>query len=184
MMVPSTIGAIGAPIPTPADTRRVAPSRFLAGYLTIWAAVGVLLLVADGLLHTSLEQIPALTDRPWIVSGALLFFAGAWQFAPARRQCLRRCRTELAVLASDLPADRQSSFHLGMTHGVSCSGSCWMLMLAMMTFGSGAIATISLFGLAAVVLLEKTRQHGEEIAVLTGVGLTAAGVVVLVLQVG
>lgn len=183
MMVPSTIGAIAPTESRPPCIGHIAPSRFLTGYLTVWAALGGLLLAADGSLHGTVDSIPAIAHRPWIVSAAILLLAGAWQLTPARTRCLQACRAELGEVARDTGGGRES-FRLGLTHGVSCAGSCGVLMVAVMTLGSGLLATIGLVATAVLVFVEKTGRRGEQLAVAAGVVLLAAGATTVGLHLG
>ena len=71
---------------------------FLAGYLLVWAAVGILVYVvvqAGSDVSTGL----ATTERSkWapLALGATLVVAGLYQFTPLKRACLSHCRSPLA----------------------------------------------------------------------------------------
>jgi predicted metal-binding membrane protein len=183
MMVPSTIDAIAPTESRPPCTGHIAPSRFLLGYLTVWAALGACLLAADGSLHGTVDAIPAIAHRPWVVSAAILLLAGAWQLTPARTRCLQACRAELGEVAR-ATGDGRASFRLGLTHGVSCAGSCGLVMVAVMTLGSGLPATIGLVATAVLVFVEKTGRRGEQLAVAAGLVLLGAGATAIGLHVG
>src|SRR5918997_1913398 len=107
----------------------------LAGYISVWAAVGVpvytyaLVAVAAGSLGSVL---PAL----------LLIVGGAYQFTPLKRICHARCSSPLFFLMSKWRPRASGAVGLGMLHGVDCLGCCAVLMVA----GGVVLLATSLLG--------------------------------------
>src|SRR5215813_542170 len=72
---------------------------FIAGYLAVWSAIGVLPLIAYG-------AFPQLTDdaarSPWLtaLAGSIFIFAGAYQFTTWKYFCFERCQSPFAFIAS------------------------------------------------------------------------------------
>ncbi len=183
MMVPSTIGSIEPSPPMAVPTNHLSAGRFLVGYVGVWTAGGIVLLAADGSLHQALENAPAIAERPWLVTGAILLASGAWQLTPARRRCLRIAREELAA-ATNADIERRSSFELGAAHGMACLGSCGVLMLAVIALGSGAISIIGMIVASALVYFEKTGSRGEQLATATGAVLVCSGAALVLVNLG
>jgi len=89
----------------------------------------------------------------WVgrVAGVVALVAGLHQLSPFKATCLRHCRL------SDQPGDRRGgaalAFRAGGRYGIYCLGSCWMLMLVLIAFGTMPLAWM--LALAVVIWLEK-----------------------------
>ena len=95
---------------------------FGAGYLLVWAVVGVVVLVAQQLLEVLVS--PEL--RPLGVA-AVLVAAGAYQFTPLKATCLRACQTPADFLVRHWRGGALGPLRLGVDHGLYCLGCCWAL---------------------------------------------------------
>jgi predicted metal-binding membrane protein len=116
---------------------------FVAGYLAVWAAVG---LVGYALLEAgrSLDGGVFSWDRAgrWTAAGVLLAATG-YQFTPAKRACLTRCRNARASrygTSHDHRASRDGGLRSGIRHGLWCLGCCWALMVALFALGAMSVA--------------------------------------------
>ena len=153
---------------------------FVAGYLIVWAAVGVLVYVvveAGSDLATTL----AATERSrWapLALGATLMVAGLYQFTPLKRACLGHCRSPLAFLAQHWRAGRRGALAMGLRHGAYCLGCCWALLAVMAAAGVMSLAWMLL--LTLIVFVEKVSPQGARAGAATGIALTALGIVVAV----
>src|SRR5687768_7615413 len=96
---------------------------FGAGYLLVWAAVGVVVLVAQRVLDAVMS--PHL--RPLGVALVLLA-AGAYQFTPLKATCLRACQTPADFLVRHWRSGTLGALRLGLDHGLYCFGCCWALL--------------------------------------------------------
>jgi len=130
-------------------TRLVAVTRgaaaaalFVAGYLAVWFALGVV-----GFLVLS----PLAPAVRWAGAGAALAAAALYELSPLKDACLRRCRSPLRILLS-------SSLPAGVRHGVDCAGCCAFLMALMVALGLMSIAWVA--ALALVVLVQKAAPFG------------------------
>jgi len=94
---------------------------FLGGYCAVWIVACVLLIIVERLLAGMLHQA-------YLSLTLVSLFAVVWQFSPAKQKSLNRCHShgDLAVFGM---AAYISSFRLGITHGIWCVHSCWILML-------------------------------------------------------
>jgi len=147
-------------------------SALLAGYLTAWLALGVLVL----LLLTALEPQRFLADGPdaWIRGSGLLLLAGAFQFSPIKYACLDQCRTPLGFLSSHWRGGGgPAAFRLGWRHGLFCVGCCWALMLLMFAVGVESLAFMLV--LALLMGIEKNAPWGRRLGRPLGAGLLAIG---------
>ena len=116
---------------------------FVGGYLAVWAAAG---LVGYALLEAgrSLDGGVFSWDRAgrWTAAGVLLV-ATLYQFTPAKRACLTRCRNARASrygTSRDHRAPRDGGLRAGIQHGAWCLGCCWALMVALFALGAMSVA--------------------------------------------
>ncbi len=152
--------------------RIVGVTEFLAGYLIVWAAFGVLAYVALLGAEHVVDSSP--NTAKWI--GAAVFaIAGIYQLSPLKGVCLRHCRSPVGSLF------HYASFHgpardlrVGMHHGAYCVGCCWGLMIVLIAVGAMNIAVMAV--LAVVILVEKVWKHGRPFASAVGVVLLVAAV--------
>lgn len=151
---------------------------FIAGYMLVWAAAGVLVygvLQAGSDVTTGLA--PAERSR-WapIALGATLVVAGLYQFTPMKRACLSHCRSPLAFMAQHWRAGRIGALSLGLRHGAYCLGCCWALFAVMAAAGVMSLAWMLL--LTLIVFVEKVLPLGRRAGAATGIALTALGIMV------
>ncbi|MEU0948247.1 DUF2182 domain-containing protein [Streptomyces canus] len=146
--------------------------EFVAGYLLVWTAFGLLAYVALAFTGSLVDDHPA--AGRWIGSIAFLL-AGLYQLGPLKTVCLRHCRDPLGHLV------RYSGFRgpardlrVGLHHGAYCVGCCVGLMVVLVPLGVMNVAAMA--GLAVVVFVEKLWSRGPLLA-------RAVGVVFLVLAV-
>ncbi len=172
MMLPSSVPIIRHVVATTFRRRRARSlSLFLSGYLGVWTAFGLAAMAADLGLHR-VTASPTGADVPeHLLFGANLLVAAVWQFSPAKRRCLRACRSPGFLPLTGRPADL-GALRFGLVHGLSCVGSCWALMLVM--FAAGTLAVTWMMLLAVVVLFEKGLVHGPRMAHPVGAVLAAA----------
>jgi predicted metal-binding membrane protein len=148
---------------------------FVAGYLAIWTATGVLALVAlralGGVGHAS-----AWIDR---AGGAVLVVAGAYQLTRSKQVSLRVYQEALhapATYAAD--GGPVAAARAGLHHGRCCLAGCGALMAVLLVVG-----VMNLGGMAAITVIcfaEKNGRHGAAIARWVGLGLLGLGLAVLV----
>jgi predicted metal-binding membrane protein len=126
--------------------RHRAMIAYLAGYVAVWAVVGIVLVT---LLHSA-----GLADAPGGVLVAALLLAAGWQTSRPRRQVMRRC----GVLPLGAPrgwAAARDCAIVGLRAGLRCVVACGPVMVAM------ALAHHNLILMAALlVLLHTERARG------------------------
>ena len=148
--------------------------QFLAGYLIVWAAFGLLAYVALVGAGRLVETSP--TAAEW--SGVAIFaIAGIYQLTPLKEVCLRHCRSPVGSLfhyASFRGPARD--LRVGMHHGVYCVGCCWGLMIVLIAVGAMNIGVMA--ALAVVILVEKVWKYGRSFSKAVGGGLLLAAILV------
>jgi predicted metal-binding membrane protein len=134
-------------------TRRAATPLFVAGYLIVWGAAG---LVGFGLykIGAAVAGDFFAWDRAgrW-TAAAVLAAAAVYEFTPAKYACLRRCRSPLGFVVSSWRDGRVGAVQMGVLHGAWCIGCCWALMAALFALGVMSIAWMAV--VAALIAVEK-----------------------------
>jgi predicted metal-binding membrane protein len=178
MMLPSSMPMIRyfAVVSARQDRPRAAFGAFLGGYAFVWTAFGALALTGDLFLHGTVNAVPWLEENEWVISGAILAAAGAFQFTSLKDRCLEKCRHPALFLMKRYQRGVGEAFSLGQAHGVFCLGCCWALMLLVFAAGFASLAWMA--GLAAVMYYEKAGRHGARVVRPVGIVLLAwAGLV-------
>lgn len=154
-------------------------SLFVAGYLVVWAAAGLL---GYALLRAgrSLDGGLFAWDRAGRFTAAgVLAAAALYQLTPSKHACLSRCRSRRAFLLEGRRAGRDGALRIGMEHGAWCLGCCWALMAALFALGAmnvGWMALISVL-IAAERLLPWRALATTGVAsllVVVAIGVAAA----------
>jgi predicted metal-binding membrane protein len=153
--------------------RQLWSAAFIAGYLLVWASVGIVVWGAG--MAVSAILVP---EQRAIAVAALLLLAGVYQFTPLKSTCLRACRTPADFLLTHWHRGLLGQLRLGIEHGLYCLGCCWALMALFV--GVGAMSLVWAVGIALVVLIEKVRPEGVAFGRIAGVLLIVAGIIVFV----
>lgn len=154
---------------------RAATAAFVGGYLSVWAAVGILPLGALVLLREGSDA------GGWVAptAGALLVVAGGYQLTPWKRALQRSCASPSAFLAAhDHGTGVGGSFRTGVAHGLTCLGCCWSLMTVLLVVGLMNLAWMT--GVAVVILVEKHWLRAPLLARLVGAATIGLGVAALI----
>ena len=149
---------------------------FVVGYLLVWAGFGVLVYLARQLVALAVASNMALADAAPYDVAAVLLIAGAYQFTPLKRACLRTCQSPLSFLLGHWTPGPVGALRMGIEHGLYCTGCCWGLMAVLVVAGAMGLAWVVL--IAVVVFVEKLLPRGQWAATAAGVLLVALGVVV------
>src|SRR5947208_14543868 len=151
---------------------------FLAGYLGVWTAFG---LVAYGITRLVVGQSFGFLewDRGgrYVAAGALAL-AAAYQLTPLKRVCLKHCRSPLALVLGHWHEGRLGAVRMGAEHGGWCVGCCGGLMLALFALGVMSISWMVI--VAAVIFVEKVLPRGDRLTYPIGIALLALAIWVAV----
>jgi predicted metal-binding membrane protein len=153
---------------------RGATPIFVAGYLVVWGAVG-LLGYAVLKLGRELDGGFFAWDHAgrWTAAGVLAL-AAIYEFTPMKDACLGRCRGPLSFLMSEWRDGRLGALRMGIVHGAWCIGCCWALMAALFALGAMSIPWMIL--IAAFIAVEKLLPWRA--AATTGVAVILAALAI------
>jgi len=184
MMVPTVtpLLAIFARLTQGRADRAILITLLLLGYLSIWAAFGLVAHSTDMVLHSFVDRNAFLTVNGWIVGVAVLGVAGAFQFSKLKYRCLDKCRAPFSFIneywrGTDV---RLQSYRLGVHHGLFCVGCCWAIMLLMFLVGTGSVGWM--LAISAVMVIEKNIAWGRWLSAPLGIGLLLTSLAILVLN--
>jgi len=157
----------------------IAPTlAFVAGYLAVWSAIGIVPLTA----FTAFAHFDAHAASPrWLstLAAAILLIAGAYQFTPWKRRCLEHCQSPFAFVARhDFQRGARGALRAGIVYGAYCLGCCWALMLVLLAVGMMNVAWMAL--LFVLIYVEKTWRHGLALAHIAGGALIALAMAIVV----
>lgn len=177
MMLPSSLPLIRLFEAVSGKQERPWRSRaaFMGGYAAIWTAFGALAFVGDEAVHHTVDAVPWLSARPWLIGGSVLALAGAFQFSDLKDQCLSKCRQPGPYLLAHYRRGPAGAFSLGSGHGLFCLGCCWALMFVM--FAAGVAVLWWMAALTAVMVYEKTGRYGRALTPYVGFVLLALSAV-------
>ncbi len=99
------------------------------------------------------------------------------QLSPFKALCLRHCRRSKSGGSGKDAESPSAAFVTGGRYGIYCLGSCWMLMLLLIAFGTMQLAWM--LGLAVVIWLEKVAPFGDQLRRLTAAMLVILGIALL-----
>jgi predicted metal-binding membrane protein len=172
------MGAMMLPPTLPAMLLHAAVARsrglsalFAAGYLAVWALLGLLAYAVVSILQGRLLSMgdwgPA--SRP--LAALALGAAAAYQLTPIKRLCLARCRAPMAQVVLGWRDGPWGALSMGARHGLWCAACCAGLMLVLLSLG--AMNVVWMLLLSLVILAEKATPLGHR------VGHAAAGLLAL-----
>lgn len=174
MMLPAVLPAVR--LYARAATSNAAPAViFVVGYLALWSATGIPAFLAWSRLNEPLTHA-----YPWVgrFAGAVAVAAGLYQLTPLKAMCLRRSPIS-STIPDGKPIDRPTrAFLAGGRYGIFCFGSCWMLFVLLIAFGTMQLAWM--LALAVLIWLERVVPFGVQLTRVTAAILVALGVVLLV----
>ena len=148
---------------------------FVSGYVMAWAAFSVAATALQWGLHSLLLLSPMMRTSSPVLGAALFVVAGAYQFTPLKRACLKHCRSPLAFMLTRWRDGNRGALIMGLDHGVFCLGCCWVLMTLL--FVGGVMNLVWVGVITVFVLIEKLAPRGEYWARVAGAILMTTGAV-------
>jgi len=147
---------------------------FATGYVLAWAGFSLAAAIFQaGLTHLALMSPMMMKAESGPLAGAILIVAGLYQFTPLKQTCLRLCRTPLSFLMTEWREGNFGALTMGWRHGLFCIGCCWALMGLL--FVAGVMNTLWIIAITLYVLIEKILPGSAWFTRLTGAGMVAAG---------
>ena len=150
---------------------------FVAGYLLVWTAAGLVPLAVLQALNQML--FPFSTSTLVRLGGAVILLAGVYQFTPLKNACLKSCRSPMGfIMTHDFGGGTPAAARAGISHGLYCLGCCWALMAVLAVVGLMNLAWMAV--MAVVFFLEKNWRYGVPLTRVVGTACMVGGLVVTV----
>jgi predicted metal-binding membrane protein len=130
-----------------------ATTLFVAGYLIIWAAAGLLGYMLFQLGEAVSGDLFSWDSGGPYLAGGVIVAASIYQLTPLKNACLRKCRNPFMFLLTAWRPGRLGAMRMGIEHGGWCVGCCWMLMAALFALGVMSIGWMAF--IAALIAIEK-----------------------------
>ena len=161
----------------------VPTALFVAGYVLAWGGFSIAATLAQwGLESVALVSPMAMSVTSARLGGVLFLAAGLYQLTPLKHACLIACRSPFDFVVNRWRDGAAGALRMGLEHGLSCLGCCWILMALL--FAVGVMNLLWVAVLAAVVLIEKLFPLGVWMARIGGVLLAAYGIRLLAMGPG
>jgi predicted metal-binding membrane protein len=151
---------------------------FLAGYLLVWVASGLLAYWGALAAEALAARFDLSAEASGRFGGAILSAAGLYQLTPLKDICLAKCRTPWSFIMTSWRDGTLGALQMGAIHGVWCLGCCWLLCAVMFPLGMMNVAALA--SVTLVVFAEKTSPWGPVAAKAVGVVLLAYGVAAMI----
>ncbi|MEM1362149.1 MAG: DUF2182 domain-containing protein [Pseudomonadota bacterium] len=148
-------------------------AAFVLGYCLVWGGFSLAAVLLQWLLMRFDLLTPMLVSSSLPLDAVLLLLAGLYQFTPIQRRALSSCRSCMVVEEQPVGGLEASGFQIGLSEGLRCLTTCWVLMLLLFVSGAMNIYWIALLSL--LVLLQKTIRGGDVFGYGLGVVLTVWG---------
>jgi predicted metal-binding membrane protein len=154
----------------------------LCGYVSAWLGFGLAAHLLGLALVELARQSAWLAFNGWLIGALIFLSAGLFQFSSLKYRCLDVCRSPMGFVLARWSgrSPRRESLGIGLAHGISCVGCCWLLMLLMFAVGTGSIGWM--LALGALMALEKNSPWGRRMAaplglvlILVSAGIAAHG---------
>ena len=130
-----------------------ATTLFVAGYLIIWAAAGLLGYALFQLGEAISGDLFSWDSGGPYLAGGVIVAASIYQLTPLKDACLRKCRSPFMFLMTRWQPGRLGGLRMGVEHGGWCVGCCWMLMAALFALGVMSVGWMAF--IAALIATEK-----------------------------
>jgi predicted metal-binding membrane protein len=152
----------------------VPTALFAAGYVLAWGGFSIAATLAQwGLESAALVSPMAMSVTSTRLGGVLFLAAGLYQLTPLKHACLIACRSPFDFVINRWRHGAVGALRMGLEHGLSCLGCCWILMALLFVFGAMNLVWIAV--LAIAVLVEKLLPFGEWTARIGGLLLMGWG---------
>jgi predicted metal-binding membrane protein len=149
---------------------------FVAGYLVVWSAAGLLPLAGLQILNSSF----GMSISGWLprIGGAVVVLAGIYQLTPLKNVCLKACRSPIGfIMTHDFGGGAVSAVKVGAAHGLYCLGCCWTLMAVLAVLGLMNVVWMAAF--AVLFFLEKNWRSGVPLSRAVGLVCILGGLFVI-----
>ena len=174
MMFPAVLPAVRMFDRAAERGQAVATPVFVAGYVAVWAAVGVPVYFAWRALSR-----PLANGDHWAayLAGGVFVTAALYQASPLKLACLRHCRSPLSFFLRQRYNLKQPSgaVRAGISHGAICLGCCWAEMAILVALGTMNVGWM--LAVAALIFVEKATPVGRQASIVAAVAMAGFAVV-------
>lgn len=164
-----------------AQQKPFAATAWLAsGYLLAWISFSIVATIAQWAIEREGWLTSAMAGASNTFGGLTLIAAGLYQWTPLKDACLWQCQAPLQFIQrhGGFRGDAVGSLVLGVRHGIDCVGCCWVLMALL--FVGGVMNVLWIAAIMVFVLIEKVIPAGRLVSRVSGAGLLAAGMWMIV----
>jgi len=151
MMLPSAVPMILA-FSQVAKRRYPAPQKFTplfaSSYLLVWLLFSIGMTLLQWQLHGLQVISPMMDTESSLLSAVIFLGAGIYQLTPLKTRFLGYCQSPAGFLLNEWRDGLRGAFQMGLKHGSTCVGCCWVQMLIMF-----AVGVMNLLGMALITLL-------------------------------
>lgn len=144
--------------PNPSLARVVGTPLFLAGYLAVYAGLGLVVYLGVFVAVGVSSAFPGLAGVAYVAPGAVLVLAGAYQLSPRKSSFLMQCVSPMGFFTRHSHRGLLGSFTMGLSHGEYCVGCCWAYMLVMFSVALMSLPFMAI--LSVVIAFEKVVLRG------------------------
>ncbi len=168
MMLPGSLPMLNS---TMQRARSGLAGLIILGYLLAWVLFGLLVYFGDLLLHQFFTPPAPLSAFSTWITPAVVLVAGAYQFTPAKRGYLERCKEAdiLLIPGSERGLNGAGALQQGLRFGSACVGTCWSLMLLMSAIGHQHLGWM--LALGGIMAAERLAPGGRRLSWLVGLAL-------------
>jgi predicted metal-binding membrane protein len=131
---------------------------FVAGYLAVWTAYGLVAYGLFRLVHSLDLGFLAWHRQGPLVAGGAVAAAGLYELTPLKEVCLKHCRTPLHFVLHGWRDGPSGALRMGAEHGAFCVGCCWGLMVTLFALGVMSLFWMALIG--ALIFAQKVLPFG------------------------
>jgi predicted metal-binding membrane protein len=147
-----------------------------AAYLIVWTVLGMAIYPVGVALSMTVTREPSLAHVSALACGVVVTVAGAWQLSSWKRHRLASCRRG-GECGHVRGGDLRSAWRHGLRLGVHCVRCCANLTAILLVAGVMDVRTMAAVG--AIVAAERLTPAGARVARIAGVGIVAAGLVLV-----
>ena len=155
----------------------VATWLFVAAYLVIWTAAGVVAYAGAVIGERIAGSLSITAPQAARIGGAMLIIAGLYQLTPWKNVCLTKCRTPMSFIVTSWRDGVGGAGRMGVVHGLYCLGCCWLLFVIL--FPLGMMNVVAMAVITIVIFAEKSFPWGRRVAQMSAALLVAYGVAAL-----
>lgn len=140
---------------------------FVAGYLIVWTAFGVMAYSLYVWVASLVPGIFASDQGGRYLAAGVIMVSAAYQLTPAKNVSLMKCRTPMDFILHRMRPGYRGALRMGVEHGAWCVACCWALMVALFALGVMSIGWMALVGafIAGEKMLPWKRLANRTVAV-------------------